>query len=456
MTATRRTLRAATLTVAVGMATVIAPPSAEATIYFRAQTAATAVHLVLTQQPASSLITASLVDDATAYVSASFDTGGASEALAAPAFPGRLVIQGPALLCTEVFTCPAQPPAYPFLADASYPRRAHDTSNVQGRPTGSGPFVVTPLQATARAARSSNASSTRAGAVSMLAGTPGGVDVGSSQASSAVRAVGGRLLVHASSFVSDVTIAGLVHIGSVSAVDDVVLQRGKRPVDHPHILVSGVTVAGRPATIDETGVHVTGLKGPSVTQRLASHGVRIRTIGVHRTDTRLAGRSDATGLAIDAAIPVSGLPYIPNPLPPLPPPFDQIPQLPGVDANGTYVAHITLGSVGAVAGLANDRSIVIGGTSPLPPVPTSAPPPAPPGTTPVAGGPPATVPGVTTGVPPTVAPPAGALRSFVDLLGRDVIEDLYAVLALGTLALFLGWRMTVAGTHRQRWDRRRG
>src|SRR5581483_2284880 len=189
------------------------------------------------------------------------------------------VIQGPSLLCSEVFTCPAQPPAYPFLADASYPRRAYDTSTVQGRPTGSGPFVVTPLQATARAARSSNSSSTRAADVSLLTGTPGAVRVGSSRASSAVRSVGGRLLVHASSFFSDVTIAGLVHIGSVSAVDDLVLQRGKPPVDRPHILVSGVTVAGQPATIDETGVHVTGLKGPSVTQRLASHGIRIRTIG---------------------------------------------------------------------------------------------------------------------------------------------------------------------------------
>jgi hypothetical protein len=454
--ATRRGLRATTLTAAVGIASIAAPGSAEATTYFRAQTAATAVHLVVTQQPASSLITASLVDDATAYVSADFDTGGASEALAAPAFPGRLVIQGPALLCSEVFTCPAQPPAYPFLADASYPRRAHDTSTVQGRPTGSGPFVVTPLQATARAARSNNSSSTRAADVSLLTGTPGVVSVGSSRASSTVRSVGGRLLVHASSFVSDVTVAGLVHIGSVSAVDDVVLQRGKQPVDHPHILVSGVTVAGQPATIDENGVHVAGLKGPSVTQRLASHGVRIRTIGVHRTDTRLAGRSDATGLAIDAAIPVSGVPYIPNPLPPLPPPFDQIPQLPGVDANGTYVAHITLGSVGAVAGLASDRSVVIGGTSPLPPVPTSAPSSAPPGTSPLAGGPPATVPGVTTGAPPAVAPPAGALRSFVDLLARDVVEDLYAVLAIGTLALFLGWRMTVLGVNRRRLDRRRG
>src|SRR3954449_7590442 len=97
--------------------------AASADVFLQAQTTATAVHVTVTQQPASSIITASLLDDAVAYAAADYDSGGSSEALAAPAFPGRLVVQGPQLLCSEVFDCPAAPPAYPLLADASYPRR---------------------------------------------------------------------------------------------------------------------------------------------------------------------------------------------------------------------------------------------------------------------------------------------------------------------------------------------
>ena len=63
----------------------------------------------------------SLIDDAISYAASDFDSGGQSEALASPAFPGVLVVQGPQLLCSQVFTCPVQPPSYPLLADASPP-----------------------------------------------------------------------------------------------------------------------------------------------------------------------------------------------------------------------------------------------------------------------------------------------------------------------------------------------
>src|SRR5579862_1762214 len=93
------------------------PSAASATVDLQAVTTAAAAHFTLTQEPASSIITASLIDDAVAYAASDFDSSGGSEAQAASLFPGTLVVEGPSLFCSEVFTCPASPPAYPLLAD---------------------------------------------------------------------------------------------------------------------------------------------------------------------------------------------------------------------------------------------------------------------------------------------------------------------------------------------------
>src|SRR5205814_1426734 len=53
---------------------------ATAAAFLEAQTTATAVHVTVTQQPASSIVTASLIDDAVAYAASDFDSGGSSEA----------------------------------------------------------------------------------------------------------------------------------------------------------------------------------------------------------------------------------------------------------------------------------------------------------------------------------------------------------------------------------------
>src|SRR3954463_4176718 len=221
-----------------------AADAASADVFLQAQTTATAVHVTVTQQPTSSIITASLLDDAVAYAAADYDSGGSSEALAAPAFPGRLVVQGPQLLCSEVFDCPAAPPSYPLLADASYPRRPRDTAAASGRPIGSGPFVVNPLTAGATAGAAGNSGATRGGETSLLAGTAGAITVGASSASSTVTQTADGLRVRAATHLSDISIAGIVHIAAVSAHDDIFVSAGKRPVDVPGVTVTGVTVAG--------------------------------------------------------------------------------------------------------------------------------------------------------------------------------------------------------------------
>jgi hypothetical protein len=421
-------------------------PAARADVFFQAQTLATAVHVTVTQQPASSLITASLIDDAVSYASSQFDSGNTSEALAAPAFPGSLVVQGPQLLCSQLFSCPVTPPDYPLLADASFPRRAKDSATVSGSPMGSGPFVVTPLSANASAQADGNDATSQAGAVNLLTGTPGAIGVGASSASTSVRATKDGLVVTVTTFIHDIAIGELLHVSSVRAVDDVTLAPGRAPTARPEITVSGVTVAGHDASIDDKGLHVDGAGGAGLSRRVAQQGIAIRTVGAQHHATQSSSRSEATALAVDVSLPVSGVPYIPNPLPPLPPPFDQIPALPGVNANGVYVAHVTLGAVGAASALGAEPTFNLGTRAP-----------APAGTAASTGAGPATA-GLAGGnsfvsrlaQPSQTAPPAvaaslpGPLRGFVDFLSKRDLESLYLVLALGTVALFIGWRTAVA------------
>jgi len=406
---------------------------AHAETVFQAQTAAAAVHLVLTQQPANSIITAGLVDDATAYAASAFDSGGGSEAQAASVFPGNLVVQGPALFCSQVFTCPATPPEYPLLADASYPRRGHAEASADQQPVGQGPLVVTPSASTANATGDGNAGQTAAGSVAILSGTPVAVTAGSSTAATRVTSTAASLLTHVESTVSDIDIAGLVHIRSLRSVDDITVSATGRPIDHPQVTISGVSVAGVPAQIDDQGVHVAGQNGPSLTHEIAQQGVDIRTVGAQRNDTSSLARSQATGLIVTFSLPVSGLPYVPNPLPS---PFDAVP---GVNANGTYVGYVTLGAVGAVAGANAQPAFALGGTFPL----TSPPVPAGTAAGAVADNPVLGAPGAATVQAPQLGPRVGFIRSVLDGFTTD-LADLYAALALGTVILFLGWRVTVA------------
>jgi hypothetical protein len=423
----------------------LAATPAAAADYYRAQTTATAVHLRLTQQPAASIITASLFDDAIAYAAGDFETAGGSEALASPAFPGKLVTQGPALLCSQVFDCPAQPPAYPLLAAASYPRQKQASIDGAG-PLASGPLVLTPVSARAAATPTGNAADTSGATTTLLAGTPVALTVGTSRATSRVSSSGDRLRVHVESVVTDVVVGGLLRIESVRAVDDILVVPGERPRSQPRVTVAGVSVAGEHATIDDSGVHVAGRNGDALGRQLAARGIDVRTVAAGSEITRTAARAEATALLLDLALPVDGLPYVPNPLPPPPPPFDQIPAVPGVNANGTYLAQVTLGAVGAVAGIGRDGELDLGDIGPLPSDrPDRTPVDASPQPEPLAG--PDLVDGLANppaAVPPAVAGPQTVLRGLSDLLSPEALERLYLVMAVGSMGLLLGWRASVA------------
>lgn len=417
-----------------------------ANYFFVASTTAAAASFQTTQQPASSIITGNLVNDSTGYTAIAFDTSSGSEAQAATLFPGNLVVQGPGLLCNEgvlPFACPVQPPNYPLLADATYPNHQHASAQTNVSSVGGGPLQADPAASTATATAKQASAQAGTGSANLLAKTPGTVTVGSQSSSSDVVTDSRSVTVTVRSHVSDIDIAGLVHIGAVTGTDTQRLVAGRKPVDQPSLTVTGVTVGGQSATVDSDGLHIAGRKGPSLLHQLTAKGITIEPVTVTRHDTSHGARSDVTGLVIVSTIPVKKAPYIPNPLSSVPP-FDNVP---GVDAKGTYISTLQLGGVGAAAAIQRQADVGLGGLGPLP---VTAKPPAAKGGAPASGSTVSTGGGSSAVAPagggggraPQVAAPAARTETgFLDDFGLD---RLYLVIALGSAAIFLGWRLRVA------------
>jgi hypothetical protein len=168
--------------------------------------------------------------------------------------------------------------------------------------------------------------------------------------------------------------------------------------------------------------------------------VTVRLVGADRSDHPGGGRSTATGLVVTAAVPVSAIPSVPDPVGCPPDPFPCPPN--PSNLNATYYASTTLGSVGAVAatqpGMSFDLGApLVGGGS------------VGGGTTPVvssgggggSGALPPSAAGPAPGNAPEVAP--SAPRTILTGLLRVPLDALYAVLGLVTAALFVGWRATM-------------
>jgi hypothetical protein len=410
------------------------------TSYFSATTTASAIHVSFAQSPADSIITGSLINDAAGYATSGFDSGGSSEATAAPLYPGTLVVGGPGLLCTDLFTCPFTPPPYPLLADASYPQTptAHIVTT---KPTvGLGTVLsLTPSTATAQAHVGGNASATKTGAVSLLGGTPLALSVGSSAASTRVRTHGSVITIDVRSSVSHIKVGQLLRIASLRTTDSITLGRGRAPVDRPRVAISGVTVAGKSATITSTGIHLAGHHLASLARTLIRSGVKVRTLGIARTDHANSARSSAGGIEIDFAVPVTKSPYIANPLTGVP----GLNQVPGIDLKGTYVGVVQLGGAGAAGTVQAQRDSGV-----PPPASTSGRSSS--GTTSrgssgvAAGAGQVTTPPLTAASPVVAADPQPGRSLLLVALSRVDLMTLYLVLAIGTAAIFLGWRGSAA------------
>ncbi len=409
---------------------------------FHVETTVSGVLVTSTQQPALSVVTAGLVDSAVAYTASTLDASGGSRARAAAYFPGDLVVQGPSLLCQLSGGCPANPPSYPLLADASYPTHPHDHAGAV-QPVGDGtPVRAVAGSADATAQPQSTDAQTQATSVQALTGTPAAVTVGASTASSAASMRGDGVHVRVESLLHDVSIAGVLRVRTVHVVDDVVVRPNAKPTDRPTVELAGVSFAGQSASIDSSGVHVAGHNGPSPARQLSRQGVTVTLLGADRADGTGAARSDARGLMVTFALPVNGVPYVPNPVP-CPDGFPFC--VGGVNVNATYVGTLTLGSAGVAVDA--EPPLGLGGLLAPPLTPGAAAggsgqgPRLAPGAGAAAGS--AQQPPPRGAMPLVAKPVAPAPRGALAGLSRVPLGALYAVLALVTVTLFVGWRATM-------------
>ena len=361
-----------------------------------------------TQEPAASIITAGLVDATAGFASSALRDGGSAESIAAPVYPGDLVAGGPELLCQELIPCPAAPPAYPLAADAAYPTQpTAQTPGPAGAASGRATAGVTDTQAHVDGAA--------------VAGLPFTWGAATAVTHSWVTPGAGHVV--ARSVVHDLTI-GPLHIDQLASTDLVDVPVSKPAVDRPSVEVTGVSLAGQSASIDEHGVHVAGQTAGQTAMSLEQQGLSVTLLGTSRQDSAGAARSAAGGLEVGVSVPVKGVPSIPN--------------LPGLDR--VYVATVRFGGVGisAAASSADPLDLVL----PAVPLPgsvagTLTPPVAPrPVAAPVSGSMPrSAVP------PPTYPTPQLAVPvAHISLFDLSPVAE---ALAIVPTVLLLLWRLRV-------------
>jgi hypothetical protein len=371
---------------------------------------ATAVGVAVqsSQRPAASVVTAGLVDTTAGYASSALSSYGAAAARAAVLYPGDLVAGGPALLCANVFPCPAAPPDYPLLADAAYPSRPTASAG----PTGAG-------SASARAA--SRETRATAYAASAAVPAPVAVRVGAATVSTRTWVDGTGAHGLSRSSLLDVTI-GPLRIAALEALDAVDVSTTGVVRDRPTLTLTGVTLAGQPASVDDRGVHVAGQDQALPDRALAAQGLAVRLLSTSRQDVRGAARSAAAGLLVSFSAPVSGAP-----------------QVPGVpSANRSYLGSALIGGAGAAVAAAALPSLALpelpppapGSASALLPPPRLLPSVPAPGDRPGATG-------------PAPAPVLG-VRRVASWLPLPDLQAVALVLLVVPLALLVEWRATTA------------
>lgn len=385
--AVRRALAAAAAAAVAGLLVLPAPSDAAQPTAYSVTTTGAAVRVLSTQQPAFSIATGDLLDQTLGLVSSTFGAS-TSESRAASYYPGDLLAQAGQLVCGQFGPCPVEPPAYPLLAEASWPTVRRATASPAG------PLAGT---ATATAAEAGNAADAAASSTT-TGSSAGGLRLGGVTSSTSTEARADGLRVHVFTALHQVSLGPLA-IHELRVWDDVVVPPGGRPRSAPGVAVTGATVAGAPVRL-----------GAAPLPALAAQGLSVRLPG-----TESAGaRSGATGVRIDVSLPVRG---VGAPVAGLP------------SADRTYVGSVVLGQVEVVAARddALDLPVLPAGSSPSPAVVS----PAAPGV-PVPGargaGRPAAAPG-----PVTAGPPTSSARLRV--LGLDALDlqGVYSALAVGAV-----------------------
>ena len=369
------------------------PSSAAAPAVYDVHATAVGTRVQSIQSPPVSIVTGGLVDSTAAFAASSLSSATAPTASASAAYPGDLIAGGPGLLCSQLFPCPAAPPPYPLLAQASWPDAPDGTA------TGASAHTRADRSSAEAVARSTVAGST---AAVQRAWTHSWVDAQGAHA-------------EAASEVDDLVVGVLRIKGLASRVRvDVSAQGAIR--SRPSVHLAEVTVAGRAVTVDGQGLHAPA----AVRTLLDAQGISIALVESADERTRGAARVSAGGLRITVSAPVRGVPVL-------------VPGLPTLDR--TYQAVLTVGGAGvavSAAGVSVPFSL-----GPLPAPPGSLPAVQPPG-----GSGSATLPGpvADTSTGPAVAGPVSYLLLAIGEPFTDFTP--IALMLLGTPGAVLLWRAT--------------
>ena len=264
-------------------------------------------------------------------VSATFASG-AGHARASTYYPGATVLGLGGLISTA--GGPGGLPGYPFtaIADDQHP----DSSIPAPAPLGGAGQPVSAESGTAVA--HVDAAGTTADAIASAFSAPGTAGNGSHAAADSVVHVGsvqahssqrfdaaGKLVSHADALVSDITIAGGVHVGSIATSSTTTVGPGGTPTRDDVVTVTGATFMGNPVSIGANGVSVVGagqgkaaldLANTTLEQALSTVGVRIHVVGVNHPPAALnprgCSKGEADGLEISAQVDASGVPVAGN------------------------------------------------------------------------------------------------------------------------------------------------
>lgn len=400
---------------AIAVSAVSVAPSASSG--FRVSTAASALTVMTTQEPAISIVTDDLIHDTLALAETTVDSGGGTSR-AASFYPGLLIGEAPQLICQQFFPCGFDPPHYPLLADATYPTKRSGSAPSFGR-LATAAFAADVAAADATATERGATAAAGVSSVGLLGGL---VRLGAASTSSTADTTTGKLSVTVRSSVTGIDI-GPIHVGALESTTVVTQAKDGSLHAAPRSTATGVTIAGVPASLDSAGVHVAGVNVPLVRTALESAGLTIGLIDAQSTSLPRSVRGSASGLLVSATIKATGVPSLPN-----------VPNL-----NRDYVALISIGGVGAVVS-ADDGSSV-GGEVVLPVIPGTSPAPYVPGVFGDGGDVVSQAP--SSGEGEVSAPVAtGAYSSTLSLSLDDLdLSTLMLVLLIGVLVMLLGWRL---------------
>lgn len=230
-------------------------------------------------------------------------------------------------------------PNDPVLAAAAYPPSPDKPASSSYPPGGAAPSAASAGAAHAAAGQDGGSSDASVSSVSLSgsSGPDSGNGGGPASSDSAVHLGGGCIDASATSTTSGITIAGIVHIASVSGTA-AARSDGNKAVPEAGLHVGEVTVAGLPAYIDQNGVHlanqqpvgygVLGGAQSALNHALESAGITVKLLGPVTTDKGSAGEAAATAdsggldIVVKTTLPATGVPGVPAVsvpgLPPIP------------------------------------------------------------------------------------------------------------------------------------------